>query len=68
MQLVTPSGNFTFSLVTLLNKDGDATDAAPGSGHIVRIPVPEEMSDAAIDEFAMLVRYLPREAPHAKSA
>jgi putative protease len=68
MQLITPSGNLTFSLDTLLNKDGDATDAAPGSGHVVRIPVPEGTSTGAIDEFAMLVRYLPRETPHAKSA
>jgi putative protease len=68
MQLVTPSGNFTFGLSTLLNKNGEATDAAPGSGHVVRIPLPEDTSAAAIDEFAMLVRYLPREAPHAKSA
>jgi putative protease len=68
MQLITPSGNLTFGLDTLLNKDGDATDAAPGSGHVVRIPIPEGTSTAAIDEFAMLVRYLPRETPHAKSA
>jgi len=68
MQLVTPSGNFTFGLSTLLNKNGEATDAAPGSGHVVRIPLPEGTRTGLIDEFAMLVRYLPREAPHAKSA
>ena len=68
MQLVTPSGNITFPLTTLLKKDGDAADVAPGSGHIVRIPVPEGARSAANDEYLMLVRYLPRETRHAKSA
>ena len=35
-------------------------DVAPGSGHVVRIPVPDELDANNIDEFAMLVRYLPR--------
>jgi putative protease len=61
LELVTPSGNRTFVLDVLLDKDGKATDAAPGSGHVVRIPVPQDVDAAVLDEFAMLVRYLPRE-------
>ena len=68
MELVTPSGNITFPLATILNKDGNAVDVAPGSGHVMRIPVPEGTKAAAVNEFAMLVRYLPREAAQAKSA
>ena len=60
MELVTPSGNLTFELDELINKDGNATDVAPGSGHVVRIPMPGEVQAGMIDEFALLVRYLPR--------
>ena len=61
MELVTPKGNVTFPLEAMLNKDGNAADVAPGSGHVVRIPLPEHLDAAALDEFAMLVRYLPRQ-------
>ena len=61
MELVTPSGNVTFELHELVNKDGNQTDVAPGSGHVVRIPIPDEVQPGALDEFAMLVRYLPRQ-------
>ena len=60
MELVMPSGNVTFELNELIGKDGKTTDVAPGSGHIVQIPVPAEADAGTIDEFAMLVRYLPR--------
>ncbi|MEJ2297105.1 MAG: U32 family peptidase C-terminal domain-containing protein, partial [Woeseiaceae bacterium] len=61
LELVTPSGNRTFALDVLLDKEGQPTDAAPGSGHVVRIPLPGGVDAASLDEFAMLVRYLPRE-------
>jgi putative protease len=60
MELVTPSGNLTFELQEIINKDGDAINVAPGSGHVVRIPMPDEAATGAIDEFALLVRHLPR--------
>jgi putative protease len=60
MELVMPSGNITFELDELIGKDGNPADVAPGSGHIVKIPVPAETDTGRIDEFAMLVRYLPR--------
>ncbi len=61
VELMMPAGNVTFGLTDLLNKDGLAVDVAPGSGHVVRIPMPEDTDPGLIDEFAMLVRYLPRE-------
>src|SRR5210317_1376579 len=61
MELVMPSGNITFDLPEIRNKDDQAVDVAPGSGHVVRIPIPEEVQPGALDEFAMLVRYLPRQ-------
>ena len=68
MELVTPAGNVTFGLHELLNKDGNTVDVAPGSGHVVRIPVPEHIDVATLDEFAMLVRYLPRETSKESAA
>ena len=61
MELVTPSGNVTFGLNEMRGKDDSTVDVAPGSGHVVKIPVPEHIDPAKLDEFAMLVRYLPRE-------
>jgi len=60
MELVTPAGNITFDLAEMKNKDDQPMGVAPGSGHVVKIPVPDEINQNAIDEFAMLVRYLPR--------
>jgi putative protease len=62
MELVTPSGNFSFSLETIIGRDGNRADAAPGSGHVVRIPLPRGAHQQPIGEFALLVRYLPRVA------
>ena len=62
MELVMPSGNVTFDLAEMKNRDGQPVDVAPGSGHVVKIPVPDEVNINAVDEFAMLVRYLPRTA------
>jgi putative protease len=59
MELVTPSGNLSFRLRHITGRDGKPADAAPGSGHIVKIPVPEGARVDAIDDFALLVRCLP---------
>ena len=61
MELVMPQGNRNFTLQTILDRSGQEADAAPGSGHVVRIPVPEETGDQSIGDYALLVRYLPRE-------
>jgi len=59
MELVTPSGNVSFELTEIMNANGRSNDVAPGSGHVVRIPVPGKADLHMIDEFALLVRYLP---------
>ena len=61
MELVMPSGNVSFQLNEMTTLTGNATDVAPGSGHVVKVPVPEEIDPTTIDHFAMLVRYLPRD-------
>ena len=60
MELVTPSGNASFRLDRMTTSAGADTDAAPGSGHVVRIPLPEALEPAAIDGYALLVRHLAR--------
>ena len=59
MELVMPSGNIPFELERIESRDGRAVDAAPGSGHVVRIPVPATCDVQKIDDFALLVRHLP---------
>ena len=60
LELVTPSGNTSFRLNELIGRDGNPADAAPGSGHRVKIPFPDSADASKVDEFALLVRYLPR--------
>ncbi|MCF6226942.1 MAG: tRNA 5-hydroxyuridine modification protein YegQ [Xanthomonadales bacterium] len=60
LELVMPGGNLHFDLPALIGRDGEPATAAPGSGHVVKIPVPEGLDVANMDEFALLVRYLPR--------
>jgi putative protease len=59
LQLMTPAGNTSFILPTILDRNGHETDAAPGSGHIVRIPLTPGMEKLTVDDHALLIRYLP---------
>ena len=61
LQLMTTKGNITFALPTILDRNGLTTDAAPGSGHIVKIPIPKGIEPSKIDDFSLLVRYLPKQ-------
>lgn len=55
LELMTPSGNHSFALHSLLDRHGQPTGVAPGTGHMVRIPKPD-----GIDvNKALLLRYLP---------
>ncbi|MGB0468073.1 MAG: tRNA 5-hydroxyuridine modification protein YegQ [Pontibacterium sp.] len=56
LELMTPNGNQKFRLETLHNKKGQGIEVAPGSGHIVRIPVGMDVDP----EFALLMRDLPQ--------
>ncbi|MEI4548704.1 tRNA 5-hydroxyuridine modification protein YegQ [Pseudoalteromonas spongiae] len=49
MELMTPQGNIQFTLAHMENKKGERIDDAKGSGHIVKIPLPEDIElDKAI--------------------
>ncbi|TGE84666.1 U32 family peptidase [Pseudoalteromonas sp. KS88] len=54
LELMTPLGNFNFTLQAMKNKKGEEISDAKGSGHVVKIPLPE-----SIDlEHAILMRNL----------
>ena len=55
IELMTPQGNLTFDLKHLENKKGAAVDVAPGDGHTLYLPVPENVNL----EHALLMRNLP---------
>jgi putative protease len=57
LELVTPSGNLRFSLPAMENLNGGAMDCAPGSGYIVRIPVPQNAPAQLVNSY--LTRILP---------
>jgi len=59
MQLMTTKGNLSFDLPAIISRTGENTDAAPGSGHIVKIPMPADLGPEAVNEFSLLIRYLP---------
>ena len=59
LQLMTTKGNISFDLPTITDLSGKTTDVAPGSGHLVKIPRPEAMDSACINEYSLLIRYLP---------
>ncbi len=56
MELMTPKGNHVFKLDHIENKRGESVDAAPGSGHVVKIQAPE---GADLNQYSLLVRNLP---------
>jgi len=60
LQLMTTSGNISFDLPTITDQDGNTTNIAPGSGHIVKIPLPDGIEPGCIDEFSLLIRNLPQ--------
>ena len=55
LELMTPAGNFTFTLETIISEKGDARNDAPGSGFIVKIPRP---NGCEIADKALLIRNL----------
>ena len=59
LQLVTPAGNSNFVLDSIENKHGEAISAAPGSGHRVKVRLPEGNGLQDSEQHAMLMRYIP---------
>ncbi|MFT6913916.1 MAG: putative protease [Motiliproteus sp.] len=54
LELMTPQGNVRFKLEQLENRNAEQVNAAPGNGHIVRIPAPLDTDM----EYALLMRDL----------
>jgi len=54
IELMSPSGNYSFQLEEMHNDVGEGIDVALGSGRVVRIPVPENIEP----EFALLMKSL----------
>lgn len=57
IELMTPSGNASVVVDGLENIRGEAIEVAPGSGHIVRLPLPAALEGRDL-RFALLLRYL----------
>ncbi|MEI2263820.1 prephenate-dependent tRNA uridine(34) hydroxylase TrhP [Erwinia sp. CGal63] len=55
MELITPAGNIHFQLESMENAKLQPAEVAPGNGHFVWIPVPEDIDLA----WALLMRNLP---------
>ena len=51
LELILPEGNRAFTLGSILSQKGEAMDVAPGSGHIVTIPMP-----CAASQFSLIAR------------
>jgi len=54
LELMTPRGNYHFDLHRLCNRQQQAIEVAPGDGHVVYLPIPEQVSL----EFGLLMRDL----------
>ncbi len=54
LELMTPKGNFHFDLNQLHNARGEAIDVAPGDGHTVYLPIPDQVDLA----YGLLMRDL----------
>jgi len=55
LELMTPKGNFHFDLGELRNGNGEAIEVAPGDGHTVYLPIPDQVELA----FGLLMRDIP---------
>ena len=66
LELMTPAGNITFTLEQLKNRKGEQIEVAPGSGHVVWLP----LSASVNVDFGILLRHLgvqqDTRQPHAK--
>ena len=54
IELMSPSGNYSFLLEEMHNQEGESMDVAPGSGHVVRIPATEDIDE----KFGLLMKSL----------
>ena len=57
LELITPRGNQSFLLEHIINKQGQLVSEAPGSGHVVRIPLPPKQDLPEDGGNALLMRH-----------
>ena len=57
LELINPAGNLRFSASKMENRKGKPMEYAPGSGHVVRIPKPDNLPESLA--FSYLTRILP---------
>lgn len=57
LELITPKGNLNFKVEHMETEQGQATDIAPGSGHVVKIPLPKDIQLDEDGGFALLMRH-----------
>ncbi len=58
LELMTPSGNINFQLDGMTDRNGNQIEIAPGSSHVVKIPLPEILKGQDSIEFGLLLRNL----------
>ena len=56
IELMAPSGNITFTLESIINRKNQSVDVAPGSGHQMKLPLPEGAPEDLT--YALLMRNL----------
>ncbi|WP_319781634.1 tRNA 5-hydroxyuridine modification protein YegQ [Oceanisphaera sp. IT1-181] len=54
LELMTPAGNISFVLEQIKNRKGELVEVAPGSGHVVFIPLDKSINA----DFAILLKHL----------
>ncbi|MCV6603976.1 MAG: tRNA 5-hydroxyuridine modification protein YegQ [Porticoccaceae bacterium] len=59
LELITPQGNLSFQLQAIEDKTGQGIVCAPGSGHTVKIPLPEMVSLPEEGGYGLLMRHIP---------
>ena len=58
LELMTPEGNCEFTLTELTGESGERREVAPGSGHVVKFPLPEAARELHEPGYAMVARYI----------
>jgi len=58
LELITPKGNINFKLERMETIQGQSTDIAPGSGHVVNILLPKKIELSDDGGFALLMRHI----------
>ncbi|KAA1188190.1 U32 family peptidase [Pseudohalioglobus sediminis] len=57
LELITPAGNHSFQLSHIEDRRGQAMEVAPGSGHVVSIPLPAGIHVGEDGGHVLLMRY-----------